>query len=169
MEWLWARHSLGRASVSPSALWEPSLDGLKAPSGSGMPGSYKAVGLQRGAEGRVGGWQARGQPHREGSHDLWAAFPAQLRMPLTSGSSKHSKEACVWGFPTEKRPGQQPEVQVPTQQTYVLLPEHPHTGSARGPREVTRVKPPLGVWQGHTGVCLQGLFPNLGKGLDREP
>lgn len=45
----------------------------------------------------------------------------------------------------------------------------PHTGNARGLREVTRVKPPLGVWPGHMGVGLQGLFPNIGKGLDREP
>lgn len=67
-ECIWASHSLPQASVSPSVLWEPSLDGLKAPSGSGFPGSHKALGLQEvlrppvalGAEGGMGGRRGAG-------------------------------------------------------------------------------------------------------------
>lgn len=110
---------------------------------------------------------------------LWAAFPAQLRLPLTSGSSKHSKETAFGVYLLRRGMGHWPGVRHLGQltpgsgphsaQTSVLLPDHPHTWNTMGLSEVTRVKPPLGMRQGHMGVGPQGLFPRTRKRLDRDP
>lgn len=181
VECLWASHRLSSASVSPSVLWEPSLDGLKVPSGS-----HRAVRLQRvprpttalGSRGGGGGGAGPTSPGETHAVSGPRSQPSSACLSLLG--VPNTPRGLAFGVSLLRRgmghwpgarhlgqliPGSGPR----SAQTRVLLPDHPYTGNATGLSEVTRVKPPLGMWQGHMGVGPQGLFPRTGKRLDRDP
>lgn len=160
-----------QASVSPSVLWEPSIDGLEAPlahalqapQGCGAAADPKAP-LHWGAKDGTGGWElctprACSQPSPLASH---APHARELR------HFGYSRETGEWGVSEKRRGrwmgrglwGSQPQVWVPAQHGHVLRP-HPHLGM-HGLGEAA-------VWSTHWLVEGPGVGACWGRGWVASP